>query len=143
MLWKKIKIENKNFGYVVFRYISLLIVLSSCSSMGPKTIPVDGFNYNDQIGLQQNEQLLLNIVRLRYAEVPIFLNVSSVINQYSRDARVNIGGNDFGKSPSGNAGVEGGWSDRPTITYTPMSGKAFSESLLQPIPPDVIFFNMG
>lgn len=108
--------------------------------MGPKTIPSDGFNYNDRISLQQNEQILLNIVRLRYAEVPLFLNVGSVINQYSRDSRASLsGGNIFG-APKTDANVNAGWSDRPTITYTPMGGQAFSESLLHPLPPSAIFF---
>lgn len=119
---------------------SLVLLLCSCASMGPKTIPPDGFNYNQRISFQQNEQVLLNIVRLRYSEVPLFLNVSSVINSYSRDARAGInGGNIFG-APRVDANANVGWSDRPTITYTPMGGQAFSESLLHPIPPAIIFF---
>ena len=108
--------------------------------MGPKTIPSDGFNYNDRIALQQNEQVLLNIVRLRYAEVPLFLNVSSVINQYSRDGRASVSGSNLFGAAKADANVNAGWADRPTITYSPMGGQAFSESLLHPIPPAVIFF---
>ncbi len=113
---------------------------SSCSSMGPKTVPQDGFNYNQRVANHENEQMLLNIVRLRYLEMPRFLNVSSVINSYTRGgaAGVNGGTNFLGKSLGGN--VSANWSDRPTITYTPMTGQAFSQSLLTPLPPSVIFF---
>jgi hypothetical protein len=108
--------------------------------MGPKTIPQDGFNYNQRIADQENEQMLLNIVRLRYLEMPRFLTVASVINTYTRSGSAGI---DANASPFGNSagtGINGSWSDRPTITYTPMSGQAFSQSLLTPLPPSVIFF---
>ena len=120
--------------------LSIYLLLASCKSVGPKTIPVDGFNYNQRIAGQQNEQMLLNIVRLRYLEMPNFLNVSSVISQYSRSgsAGIDAGAGPFGNSSGANIGGE--WSDRPTITYTPMTGQSFSQSLLTPLPPSVVFF---
>ena len=33
----------------------------------------------------------------------------------------------------------GAWSDRPTISYTPLTGRRFAQSLLSPIPPAAIF----
>ena len=126
-------------GSVVIMLL-IALVLSSCKSKGPKTIPQDGFNYNQRVASHENEQMLLNIVRLRYLEMPRFLNVSSVINSYSRGGAVGVNGstNFVGKSLGGN--VSSNWSDRPTITYTPMTGQAFSQSLLTPLPPSVIFF---
>jgi len=118
----------------------LMITLASCRSMGPKTIPPDGFNYNARIALQQNEQLLLNIVRLRYAEVPLFLHVNSMINQYSRTGAAGISGTDLFNTPIGSGNLSGIWTDRPTITYTPMSGQAYTQSLLTPLPPQAVFF---
>ena len=108
--------------------------------MGPKTIPQDGFNYNQRIADQENEQLLLNIVRLRYLEMPRFLTVASVINTYTRTGSAGIDANATPFGNSAGTGINGSWSDRPTITYTPMSGQAFSQSLLTPLPPSVIFF---
>jgi len=120
--------------------LCLALALSSCKSMGPKTIPQDSFNYNQRIANHENEQMLLNIVRLRYLEMPRFMNVSSVINSYTRggSAGVSGGANPVGNSIGGN--ISSNWSDRPTITYTPMTGQAFSQSLLTPLPPSVIFF---
>ena len=128
------------FGILPFACLFLLLALGSCKSIGPKTIPQDGFNYNQRIADQENEQMLLNIVRLRYLEMPRFLTVASVINTYTRSGSAGI---DASASPFGNSagtGINGSWSDRPTITYTPMSGQAFSQSLLTPLPPSVIFF---
>lgn len=137
---------EKNSNHFIFGnirklcFILVFIFFYSCASMGPKTIPADGFNYNQRISLQQNEQILLNIVRLRYAEVPLFLTVSSVINQYSRDARAAVSGSNLFGEAKADANANAGWSDRPTITYTPMGGQAYSESLLQPLPPAILFF---
>ena len=120
--------------------LCLALALSSCKSMGPKTIPQDSFNYNQRIANHENEQMLLNIVRLRYLEMARFMNVSSVINSYTRGGAAGVSG---GANPVGNSiggSISSNWSDRPTITYTPMTGQAFSQSLLTPLPPSVIFF---
>ncbi len=130
------------FAKVAFIWFGFAALgLLSCRSMGPKTIPPDGFNYNERIALQENEQMLLNIVRMRYLEVPRFLNVASVINQYTRGGGAGINGSTTGVLGEMLGGsVSGNWTDRPTITYTPLTGKAFSQSLLTPLPPAVIFF---
>lgn len=138
------KLLSPNVFLIILKrlvFSALIVVLFySCSSIGPKTIPTDGFNYNQRILAQENEQILLNIVRLRYAETPLFINVSSIINQYSRESKASIDGKSIFGSATAEAGVSGGWTDKPTITYTPMSGKAFSESLLQPISPAIVFY---
>jgi hypothetical protein len=110
--------------------------------MGPKTIPTDQFNYNAAIASSSNEQLLLNIVRLRYSEAPVFLKVSSVINQYARTASLSASaGANTGFNGENTAGISGsaGWWDRPTITYMPLSGREFATNLLTPLPAESLF----
>ena len=119
-----------------------IVVLTSCASMGPNTIPRDQFDYGDAISNSLKEQLLTNIIRLRYVEAPVFVNVSSVINQYALEGEVALGAG-FNTSITGentaNIGGKGRFSDRPTITYTPVSGHQFSISLMTPILPEAIF----
>ena len=67
---------------------ALLLLMASCSSMGPKTIPRDQFDYGNSIAGAAREQILANIVGLRYVEAPLFVNVSSVINQYGLEGEV-------------------------------------------------------
>lgn len=43
---------------------------------------IDRFDYNQAIVQSTNEQMLLNMVRLRYSEPPVFLAVNSVLTQY-------------------------------------------------------------
>lgn len=114
----------------------------SCVSMGPKTIPTDQFNYNAAIATSSSEQLLLNIVRLRYNETPVFLKVSSVINQYARTASVGASaGANTNLTGENTASVSGSaaWWDRPTITYMPLSGREFATNLLTPLPAESLF----
>ena len=48
-----------------------LMMLSACASRGPGRMPPDRFNYNQAIAQSANEQMLLNLVRLRYSEIPV------------------------------------------------------------------------
>jgi hypothetical protein len=117
-------------------------MLSACTSVGPSTVTRDQFNYSKTLSTAQQEQLLANIVRIRYLESPVFVKVSSLINQYELEGRVALRAgfddNDVGRN-SQNIGAEGRWADKPTITYSPLSGKVFAESLLTPIRPDTLF----
>lgn len=117
-----------------------VVVVTACASVGPKTIPPDNFNYTQAIRESWKEQMLLNLVGMRYAEAPLFLRVTSVINQYSFDGRVNAAAAPYdGAGPTAPPlSVSGGYTDRPTITYTPMTGADFTRSVMTPIPPERI-----
>lgn len=120
----------------------VIIILSAsfllgCGNVGPKTIMRDRFNYTTVLSDSWKEQMLLNIVRLRYGDAPIFLDVASVINSYEVTGRAELGAN-VGMVPSYNSNANGfinsSYSNRPTITYTPLSGERFAKSLMMPIP---------
>jgi hypothetical protein len=92
--------------------------------------------------------MLLNIVRLRYGDTPTFMDVSSVISAYTLQGAVQAGGTVNVGVPgssttlpggTGTVSAVGGYNDRPTISYTPLSGQKFARSLLLPIPPEAIF----
>jgi hypothetical protein len=122
--------------------VSLSLVLISCTSYGPQTIERDRMDYGMSVRASIKEQLLANIVGLRYMEAPVFVDVSSVINQYVLAGNVQAGvgvNNSFSSGNTGALSAGGRWEDRPTITYTPISGKKFSESLLTPVPPEALF----
>jgi hypothetical protein len=82
---------------------------------------------------------------MRYGDAPSFVDVSSVISAYSLQGQISSSGQ-FSSDrtstvPSGLAILGGAatYSDRPTITYTPLAGDRFARSLLKPIPPSAIF----
>ena len=116
--------------------------LPGCKALGPGRIPPDQFNYNAAVARSSNEQMLLNIVRLRYLQVPDFLTVSSVIAGYTYQGGVGVAGqraiDRFDETfVGGSANLS--YTERPTITYTPLAGKEFSRRLLQTIPIEVLF----
>ena len=119
-----------------------ILFLVGCAGIGPKTIPRDRFDYASAISNSWKKQMLLNMVKIRYADIPVFVDVASVINQYALEGDVELGAswNDPIPGDSQNVGVTGRYRDQPTITYAPLMGKAFAESLVKPIPPPAIFF---
>ena len=117
--------------------------LAGCHSVGPTTIPRDRFDYSTAIGDSWKRQTLLNIVRLRYADPPIFVDVGQVVAGYSLETVVSAGGvlSSAGavQGDSASFGAQGRFTDRPTITYTPLTGNRFIENIGTPISPQAIF----
>jgi hypothetical protein len=87
--------------------------------------------------------MLFNMVKLRYGDAPVFLDVASVINQYSIESLVDARFSWASPITSGatNTQAAGGtarYYDRPTITYSPVMGERFTRSLMTPVPPTAI-----
>ncbi len=118
--------------------------LSSCGTIGPDSIPRDRIDYNQAISDSWQEQTLLNIVKLRYADMPLFVDVASVISGYNLERSVNLAASgastDAGSVNSGAIGGEARLTDRPTITYSPITGRKFNRSFMVPIPPHIVMF---
>ena len=98
---------------------------------------VDGQN----VAQLWKRQTLLNVVRMRYADTPVFLDVASIINSYSLAGKVS-GSAQLPEGAVPNVlqfGGEGSWSNTPTVTYQPLMGDRFTRSMLQPVPPVAVF----
>lgn len=123
--------------------IAVMMLVTGCAGIGPVTISRDRFDYTAVLSDSWKSEMLLNLVKLRYGDAPVFLDVVSVINSYEVSGAASLGGSwkfhpsyEWGAS----AGTSGFYADRPTITYTPLRGEKFSKSMLTPIPPSSIFF---
>jgi hypothetical protein len=115
--------------------------LTGCVSLGPSTIPRDRFDYVSTISDSWKSQMLLNIVKLRYADTPAFLDVGSVISQYEFAGELNatLGwGLPLPGADSQSVGGSGTYAERPTITYAPLAGAKFTQSLMTPVPPAAV-----
>lgn len=108
--------------------IICLAVLGGCHSVGPVVVDRDSFGYNEAIATTWQEQMLLNMVRLRNGETPVFLDVASVIAQYSAEGQLSFNSRPWDSpsiaTPKANAAMR--WIDRPTITYQPRLHSAAS-----------------
>lgn len=127
----------------VMLIFSAFCVLTGCTHFGPKTVNVDRFDYSTAIADSWKQQTLLNIVKLRYMDLPVFVDVASVVAGYSIQTGVSVNGvYSSDKAIQGNYGSIGGqaiYTDRPTITYVPMTGEKFLRGLITPIDPKNIF----
>jgi hypothetical protein len=119
-------------------------LLTGCAHLGPKTVTTDRFDYSTAIADSWKQQTLLNIVKLRYMDLPVFVDVASIVAGYSLQTGVNVGGTVSSQNAiQGNfaaAGVQAIYTDRPTITYVPLTGEKFLRGLITPIDPKNIFF---
>ena len=107
--------------------------LAGCAGIGPPTIDRDRFDYVSAISASWKRQTLLNLVKTRYLDAPVFMDVASVINQYSLEGEIELGFTWQGSNAQ-MLGGRGMYTDRPTITYSPLMGEKFARSLLMPIP---------
>jgi hypothetical protein len=125
-----------------------LALLAACSSVGPATVARDRVDYGNSIGDSWKEQTLLNIVRLRYGDVPTFLEVTQVVAGYQLQGTVggtfsagNASGSLIGPfAAQGSALASGTYTDRPTIIYAPLTGVDFIKHLMTPMPPSDVLF---
>lgn len=129
-------------------FLAVLLLAPSagvgCRSIGPGTVRRDRLHYSAAVAESWKEQLLLNIVKTRYGDAPAFLEVSSLVSGYSLETGVTLNGQFSPENLRGDsfAGGElsGKFTDRPTISYSPMTGERFARSLLSPVPLDGLLF---
>lgn len=117
-------------------YLLALLVLSGCqSTFGPTALKNTHPAYNLAINQTLNQQMLLNLVRLRYRDRPYFLKVGSVTASLTFDGSIGIG-TDINLAAGGNLikpslGI--GYADKPTISFQPLQGEDFLKSVLSSI----------
>jgi hypothetical protein len=121
--------------------ILLTLILAGCNTVRPTKVSTDRKDYGEVIAESWKQQTLLNVVRLRYDDAPVFLQITSIINSNSVGGNVNAGAG-IGLTPVTGAITLGGeqfWSNTPTISYQPLMGEQFTKSLLEPISPLAVF----
>ena len=123
-----------------------LALINGCQSVGPATVARDRFDYSGSISESWKRQTLLNIVKMRYLDPPIFVDVGQIVAGYSFETGVNAGGQiSSDRAIQGNSLLLGGsakFTDRPTITYTPLTGNKFIKGLMTPLLPESVFFTI-
>ena len=130
-------------GLVATLIVALL--LGGCASVGPSSVSRDRFDYNGEVARSWKEQTLLNIVKTRYLDIPVFLEVAQIVSGYTLESAVSLGATDYSSGAASDIlslGAQGKWTDRPTITYTPLTGAQFNRNMLTPIPPAAVLFMM-
>lgn len=124
-------------AFLVPAALAALLLAGCAAQIGPRTIPRARFDYGEALARSWNEQLLLNLVRLRYRDTPQFLDVGSVVTHFTlaagagAEATVDEGG-DLAEAA---VGANAAYAEEPTITYSPLQGNDFVARLLAPVSP--------
>lgn len=134
--------------------LCLLVVLptTGCRNLAPTLIRRDRSAIASAISDSWKDLTLMNIVKMRYGDIPVFLDVSSVISsnsiETSQDLRASAapfladdtsGLGQFLRGLGYQAGGSRKYTDRPTISYTPLTGEKMARNLMRPIQPSAIF----
>jgi len=113
----------------------MLLLEAGCTFLGSWSLTRDRFNYMSAISTSWKDQMLVNLVMLRYGEPPVFVEVASIISQYQLAGGLNALFSWVGP-PSLNSQSVGGsaaYSERPTVTYNLLAGQKFARSLAKDI----------
>jgi len=127
--------------------VTLLLLVGGCS-LGPRHLVQTRIPYNDAIKKTGEQQLLLNLVRLRYVDTPSSLAISAIADQQEVSAGVEA--TPFFTSAAtgdalrfrGSVLPQIGWNraSRPTLSYTPMDDEEFTRRLFTPISLDGVAY---
>lgn len=134
----------KQQGLALGAALAAACVTAGCGTLrDPATIQPDMLGYNEAIAMSQREQLLLNIVRLRYRDTVNFIQITGVTTSYSSSLGGDLGsGFGIDAGPFEEAlrfGAEGERSVRPLVEYEPLQGPGYAFQLLSPIEPSSLF----
>ena len=128
-------------GIIRLSAVVLAAALSGCAWLGPEILRSGRPAYNDAILATNDEQLLQNIVRLRFGDSLGFLTVASVTANVSVTGTGTV---DLGFGPLENykgnlVPFRGTLSteQNPTISYVPVSGDRLLRQLASEVPVDL------
>jgi hypothetical protein len=125
------------------RPLLCVALLSACAltsgCLGPKAVRYTRIRYNEVVRDTNDQQLLLNIVRLRYADSPVFIDLPNITSQFEVAGRGNYFGG-YGNQYRGPANLGFGelsMRDTPTLSYHPREGRDIAKALLTPLSADL------
>jgi hypothetical protein len=108
-------------------------MLSGCMA-GPALYRSSFTNYNEAVRQTLDEQMLANLVRMRYLESPMFLQVSSLNASFSVGANASLAGTVVsGGNDQATAGIGGSYSENPTISFSMPESRVYYGRLLAPL----------
>ncbi len=123
--------------------LCLLGALTACplgGCLGPYAVQKTRMRYNEAYRQTNDEQFLTNIVRLRYADSPVFVDLPNITAQFEVAGTSNLTGGRGGSIPGetllGMGELLG--RDSPTLSYSPREGQQVARALLTPLTVDAL-----
>lgn len=152
----------------IFNLIVLAFSLINCTSIGTRLLPKNREGFNSAMIVSEEQQLLLNLVRIQFEDRPYFVSVDSITTSnnisasssasYSYSNSPSGSTNDnlsvfrdileltsesisksFSVSQSFNLSPNLSYSDSPTVSFTPLQGEKFTRQTLTPLTIDELY----
>lgn len=112
----------------------LIAALMTGCAVGPDALQRDHPRYTQALREIQDEHRLLNLVRLRYMETPVFLQVTSINTTYNVSVNANASVADSSQAgTTTGAGVVGAYGETPTFTYSLPASAEFFGRMVAPL----------
>jgi hypothetical protein len=144
--------RSSTFRTMIFVALAIFLApaIGGCS-FGPRVLEQTHGRYNESVCTVYEEQLLRNLVHMRYNEAPAALNVSGIAAQYELTGQAEARPFFIAPNPSNSniifrtftsilpdAILSG--ANRPTISLDPVDGSEATRQFLTPIPLETLIF---
>ncbi len=131
------------FNTLALLLFTIIFTTIGCFKVGPHAMQQEWLKYNNVISNIEDQQNLLNLVKLRYNDSPKMLAVTNINSQLLLGSSAS-GSYSFTEGPASKGADLFSFSllpkyeDKPTITYQPLQGEKFVKNILEQVSLDVL-----
>jgi hypothetical protein len=129
-VWSGLVSRPRGVGMI---WILFAMLTGACAQMGPQVLEEGRAQYNIAVQQTEAQQLLLNIVRNRYNDTILFLDITSITSGFSRGVNAGLLGSFSSGDNSGIANLGGDIRENPNVFYAPNTGEKFVRQMLTPV----------
>jgi hypothetical protein len=79
--------------------VGLLMMLGASGCIGPRSLELTRLRYDQAVHETTEQQWLRNIVRLRYGDLPSFMDVAAITSQFELSSQGGFTGGKLGPGP--------------------------------------------
>src|SRR5215471_21670979 len=116
---------------------ALTLAVGGCAAISGGVLRDSREQFNETAQVTNAEQILRNIVRLRYASSPYFLEISTVSTSATMSGSLGVFGNTtpaaVGLSPNLLINPSVSYSQTPSFVFQPLTGDKLARQLLRPV----------
>jgi hypothetical protein len=126
--------RERLLGFWVAALVAGSLVSTGCQ-IGPGRLKVANSHYSHAVRVATAEQLLVNLVRLRYRDGAMYLAVTDITTQFEFNTALDVNGSVMTQGGADSVGIGGGisYSERPTISFSILGGETFQKRILSPL----------
>ncbi|MCA3254396.1 MAG: hypothetical protein INF91_02125 [Alphaproteobacteria bacterium] len=132
-----------------FLLVPVILALAGCTYAGPDSVRATRPAYNLALQQTNDQELLLNLVRIRYRDTTYFTSVERIAATLELNRSIGAQGS-LGRTSSAapkdtvSRGLTIGpgsiaLNEKPTVFYAPLEGEKFVRQMMTPMNPDVLF----